>query len=198
MCLYCCQSPLFTRIQHRRKPPGAAVPAQLAPTCSRLGPDPAEPPEHPMEGGQEAPGGRSLSAQPPHPQPCRNHSPTEVLVQHTPRRWAVSLPGHPIAPASQLCSPRPLAHPASAATAPEHPGHAAGTELQLPEHGLGNEHKLQPLARRKQKTQLCDAEQRCDQNQAPSLPGHEVQSQQALRSLFLRPIFGVSEHLSSN
>lgn len=29
-------------------------------------------------------------------------------------------------------------------------------------------------------------------------PGHEVQSQQAPCSLFLRPIFGVSEHLGSN
>lgn len=173
------------------------MPAQLAPTCSRLVPDPAEPPEHPMERGQEAPGGRSLSAQPsPTPTAMQKPQPNRgVGAAHTKALGCV--------PARLSHRPRftalqPLAHPASAATAPEHPGHAADTELQLPEHGLGNEHKLQPLARRKQKTQPCDAEQRCDQNQAPSLPGHEVQSQQALRSLFLRPIFGVSEHLGSN
>lgn len=99
------------------------MPAQLAPTCSRLGPDPAEPPSIPWRGARRHRGvGASLHSPAPHPQPCRNHSPTEVLVQHTPRRWAVSLPGRPIAPASQLCSPRPLAHPASAATAPSTPG----------------------------------------------------------------------------
>lgn len=145
------------------------LPTQLAPTCSQLGPDPAEPPSIPRRWARRHQGARaSLHSPAPHPQPCRNRSPTEVLVQHTPRRWAASLPSSPIAPASQLCSPRPLAHPASAATAPEHPGRAPDTELRLPEHGLGNEHKLQPLARRKQKTQPCDAEQRCDQNQAPS------------------------------
>lgn len=180
------------------------LPAQLAPTYSRLGPDPEEPPSIPRRGARRHRGARaSLRGPAPHPQPRRKPQPNRGVgaapTEVPQKRWAAALPSCPTAPPSQLCSPRPLTHPASAATAPEHPGRASDTEPRLPEHGLGNEHKLQPLARRKQKTQSCDAKQRCDQNQAPS-PAWARGSEPAgsLQSLFLRPIFGVSEHLGSN
>lgn len=122
-----------------------------------------------MEGGQEAPGGRSLAAQPsPTPTAVQKPQPNRgVGAAHTKALGCVpAWPSH--RPRFTALQPEAPRTPCECSHSSEHPGRAAGTELQLPEHGLGNEHKLQPLARRKQKTQPCDAEQRCDQNQAPS------------------------------
>lgn len=175
------------------------MPAQLAPTCSRLGPDPAEPPEHPMEGGQEAPGGRSLAAEPsPTPTAVQKPQPNRgVGAAHTKALGCVParLSHRPRFTALQ---PEAPAHPESAATAPSTPGVLQTQNCGCPSMGweTSTSCSLWPEGNRKHNRAMPSSDVIKTRLLPP--PGHEVQSQQALRSLFLRPIFGVSEHLGSN